>query len=98
MLIEDFILAARTFGGIIISEAHLPAEQKTIKPTSSLGGVIGGEKFLVHGILFKFSSDVLGIFSRESDVLSGATDPLLLRLFSECSDIFPLQPRLVGMN
>lgn len=62
LLTEDFLLAARVFGRIIISEAHLPMERKTIAPLSSLGGVIGGQKFLVQGILFKFSSDDAGIF------------------------------------
>ena len=68
-LMEDFLLAVRSFGRIIISEAHLPDHERTI-PTTSLGGVIGGQKYLVQGILFKFSSDEMGILGRDSDPLS----------------------------
>ena len=92
-LTEDFLLAARIFGRLIISgncsfrkyhstahlkikysftEAHLLQEQKTLKSMPSLGGVIGGQKFLVHGILFKFSLDIANIFGPESDVIAGA--------------------------
>lgn len=32
----------------------MPLEQKTVKPLN-LGGVAGGDKYLVHNILFKFA-------------------------------------------
>ena len=56
-LAEDFNQTVRTYGRIIISEVHLPVEQKSIKPASELGGIAGGEKYVVHGILFKFAVD-----------------------------------------
>lgn len=65
-LIEDFLSAAQSYGRIIISEAHLPPEQKTVQPTR-IGGVIGGQKYLVHGILFKFSTDCMNIFGGTDD-------------------------------
>lgn len=68
-LMEDFLLAARTLGMLIISESHLAIQEKTIAPLS-LGGVIGGQKFLSHGILFKFSSDDCGVFGLDSDAIS----------------------------
>lgn len=37
---------------IIISEAHLPLAEKTIKPVA-VGGIAGGEKYVSQGILFK---------------------------------------------
>lgn len=54
-LSQDFIDAASTYGKIIISEAFLPASKKTIKPTNHQG--IGGDKFVVNDIYFKFALD-----------------------------------------
>lgn len=48
-LTEDFLKAVESYGRIIISEAHLPVSERTVKPTS-LGGVIGGQKYLVQGM------------------------------------------------
>ena len=58
---KDFIQAAKTYGRIIISEVYLPSHKKTIKPIN-LGGVAGGEKYIVHNILFKFALDSSGLF------------------------------------
>ena len=55
---NEFIHTARVFGEIIISESSLPTYLKTIKPVM-IGGIAGGEKFIVSGILFKFSDDVV---------------------------------------
>ena len=36
----------------------LPEEQRTIPPqTELIGGRVGGEKYVIHNILFKFASD-----------------------------------------
>ena len=53
---QDFIYSARAYGKIIISEAFLPDDQKTIRP-SLVGGQAGGDKYIVHNILFKFAVD-----------------------------------------
>lgn len=45
---EDFSNAALTYGRMIISEFSKPPEQKTIRPVR-LGGVAGGEKYIVCG-------------------------------------------------
>jgi hypothetical protein len=50
---QDFIELATFYGHIIISELHLPVAEKTIKPSEGIGGMLGGQKFLVHNILFK---------------------------------------------
>jgi hypothetical protein len=52
-LVEDFLETAQHFGRIIISEVFLPARSKTIKPVS-VGGVIGGEKFIVRNVTISF--------------------------------------------
>ncbi|EGC36444.1 hypothetical protein DICPUDRAFT_31848 [Dictyostelium purpureum] len=53
---NDFVYCADSFGKIIISELHLPHEQKTIKPLA-LGGVAGGLKYMCQNIIFKFVID-----------------------------------------
>ena len=55
-LYRDFCYAAKTYGRIIISEKFLPRDEKTIKPIDA-GGIAGGIKYLVSGILFKFAVD-----------------------------------------
>jgi len=59
-----FIYAATAFGKIIISEYYLPYKQKTIKPCA-LGGLMGGQKYIVHNILFKFAVDNRGLFGSD---------------------------------
>jgi len=54
----DFAYAATMYGKIIISEFCLPDEQKSIK-RASMGGMAGGDKYICHGILFKFGLDVM---------------------------------------
>jgi len=51
---RDFSEAMSTVGRIIIYERFLNDVEKTIKPVS-LGGILGGKKYIVHGILFKFA-------------------------------------------
>jgi uncharacterized membrane protein YgcG len=55
-LAADFYAAAQTYARIIIAERHVPVGMKVIRPVG-LGGVAGGEKYVVHGILFKFALD-----------------------------------------
>ncbi|GAM24318.1 hypothetical protein SAMD00019534_074930 [Acytostelium subglobosum LB1] len=55
-LTQDFIYASQTFAKVIISERYLPNTEKTIPPID-IGGLAGGDKFIVHGILFKFAID-----------------------------------------
>eukprot|EP01124_Arcella_intermedia_P007744 TRINITY_DN14795_c0_g1_i2.p1 TRINITY_DN14795_c0_g1~~TRINITY_DN14795_c0_g1_i2.p1 ORF type:complete len:549 (+),score=143.34 TRINITY_DN14795_c0_g1_i2:117-1649(+) len=63
-LAQDFIYAATAYGKIIISEYYLPRKEKTIKPCA-LGGLMGGQKYIVHNILFKFAVDNRGLFGSD---------------------------------
>jgi len=36
-------------------------KQKTIKPVD-VGGIAGGEKYIIHNILFKFAVDDKGVY------------------------------------
>ena len=58
-LYENFLFFAVTFGKIIVSEMYVSEAQKTIKPIN--GGFAGGQKFLYHGIFFKFACDDKGL-------------------------------------
>lgn len=48
----DFMEIVKTYGKLIISEMHFPPEQKTVRPVK-IGGVLGGAKYIVRGVLFK---------------------------------------------
>ena len=61
-LAEDFVTSAKRYGQIIISEVYLPLSKKTLRPDSTVGGVIGGDKYIVHNIMFKFAIDSAGVF------------------------------------
>lgn len=58
--IQKFNRTAQKIAKVIISEAHLPVEEKTIAPVE-VGGV-GGEKYIYAGIFFKFAIDGQGIY------------------------------------
>jgi len=62
VLSKDFVHCAMIYGKIIISERFLPVEHKTLQPIDSLGGVVGGDKFMTQGILFKFAVDRYGLY------------------------------------
>eukprot|EP01127_Copromyxa_protea_P019033 TRINITY_DN6095_c2_g1_i1.p1 TRINITY_DN6095_c2_g1~~TRINITY_DN6095_c2_g1_i1.p1 ORF type:complete len:923 (-),score=155.82 TRINITY_DN6095_c2_g1_i1:794-3562(-) len=51
---RDFISVAEMYGRVIISELYV--DNKTIPPMK-LGGIAGGSKYIVQGVLFKFSLD-----------------------------------------
>jgi hypothetical protein len=54
--LEDFFYTCEQYGRLIIDE--MSREQKSIAGNSALGGIAGGDKFIVAGILFKVPSDV----------------------------------------
>eukprot|EP01125_Pyxidicula_operculata_P010592 TRINITY_DN3486_c0_g1_i1.p1 TRINITY_DN3486_c0_g1~~TRINITY_DN3486_c0_g1_i1.p1 ORF type:complete len:1904 (+),score=397.79 TRINITY_DN3486_c0_g1_i1:1-5712(+) len=55
-LANGFFQTAATYGKMIISEQNIPDHKKELK-TKNIGGRAGGSKFLVHGLLFKHSTD-----------------------------------------
>lgn len=55
-LSHDFVKQAEIYGKVIINELNVPDEWKTIKP-ANVGGVAGGAKYIVQGILYKFCLD-----------------------------------------
>jgi len=60
-LYQNFIDTATLYGKILISERYLPEECRTFK-SCDIGGIAGGEKFLVQNILFKICTDHYGVF------------------------------------
>lgn len=71
-LAQDFATLASQYGKTIISEHALPESKQTIKPRKELGGVLGGQKYIVLGILFKFAGDDKGLFRSLPDPLEAA--------------------------
>lgn len=55
-LSTDFIEIAKVYGRTVISEHNLPEDQQTVA-TIRIGGVAGGTKYIVRGILFKLAVD-----------------------------------------
>ena len=67
-LIHDFSNCASVYGRIIIEELHLKNEEKTIKLLENQKGIArGGEKFLVHSIIFKFAHEINYLYKTEDD-------------------------------
>lgn len=58
----DFVLCAQTYGKIIIAEKELPDEKRTIRVAPDFAGVAGGDKYVIHDIVFKFALDKAGVF------------------------------------
>ncbi|KYQ92909.1 hypothetical protein DLAC_05501 [Tieghemostelium lacteum] len=74
---HDFVYAAETYGRIIISEHFLPHNVRTIKPVT-VGGIAGGEKYIVQGILFKFAveNETFGLYGNDENAMKTAAHEL----------------------
>jgi Clustered mitochondria len=59
---KDFLYCAKLHSRVIISELHLPHEEKTLKPLEQQHGIAGGEKYIAGGVLFKVASAGQGTF------------------------------------
>ena len=53
----DFVYTAETWGRVIIEELFLADEKKTIKPLVGKG-TLGGYKYEVRGVFFKFAHEI----------------------------------------
>lgn len=56
-LANDFVYTCLTYTKVIVNELNMPNDRKTIKPATDIGGLAGGEKYVIQGILFKFCLD-----------------------------------------
>uniref|UniRef100_A0A6B2KW71 Clu domain-containing protein n=1 Tax=Arcella intermedia TaxID=1963864 RepID=A0A6B2KW71_9EUKA len=74
-LAKDFEETALTYGVIIIKETYLPVELKSIKPVN-VGGIAGGEKYIFHGIFFKFATNQKNIYDSEESAQKAAAHDL----------------------
>ena len=54
---EEFLAAATMYGKIIIAELPMKNAHRTIRENPLLGGLIGGAKYLFHGMLVKYAPD-----------------------------------------
>lgn len=93
LLYSNFLMTAQLYTKIIVEEYVLPIEDKTIRPIS-IGGIAGGDKYLIEGIFFKFALDKANLYGGHSNASKAAGHELrslnlLLNQFPE--DInFPL--------
>jgi hypothetical protein len=74
-LCSEFSNLASTIGRTIISEVGLANHLKTIKPID-VGGVAGGEKYIVAGIFFKFSKDFHNIYGSDEMAMKASNNEL----------------------
>jgi hypothetical protein len=58
---RDFEALAKTIAQLIVLESDIDDLFKTVVPVE-VGGLAGGRKYIVHGILFKFATDVHGFY------------------------------------
>ena len=58
----DFVYTAETWGRVIIEELFLPEQKKTIKPLKG-HGFLGGFKYEVRGVFFKFAHEIQDLVS-----------------------------------
>mmetsp|Transcript_17467 Transcript_17467/g.52245 ORF Transcript_17467/g.52245 Transcript_17467/m.52245 type:complete len:1232 (+) Transcript_17467:129-3824(+) len=89
-LSQDFIHSAKIYGRIIITERYMA--KKTI-PSVSMGGLAGGEKYIVHDILFKFACDSQGIYGSDfaANKVAGHELKGLMAYYNVSKDLcFPL--------
>jgi Clustered mitochondria len=87
MLAHDFEQTVTTYGKIIATERFLPNAQKTIKPVN-VGGIAGGEKYLIRSVVFKFAVDVFGLYGSDGAAAKVAGNELraLAALHNHCRD------------
>jgi len=85
---QNFIDTSVLYGKVIISEKYLPDEEKTIKPIT-IGGIAGGQKYCIQGILFKFSIDNHGIFNSDHNCQKLASHELkgLINIYNHGSKL-----------
>jgi hypothetical protein len=74
-LANNFLAVAVGYAKVIVSEAGLPANNKTIRPVD-IGGQAGGEKYLAQGILFKFATDWHQLYGGDEFAMKAASHEL----------------------
>eukprot|EP01105_Mastigella_eilhardi_P017010 TRINITY_DN390_c0_g1_i3.p1 TRINITY_DN390_c0_g1~~TRINITY_DN390_c0_g1_i3.p1 ORF type:complete len:2090 (-),score=509.34 TRINITY_DN390_c0_g1_i3:37-6306(-) len=106
---SDFVHAAQLYGKLIVEEKFLPdkslgdgtkpSRKKTIKK-SNVGGIAGGQKFIVNDIIFKFATDEeKGTFQGDDQLaakIAGHELKSCIRFFSvsNCNIRVPLMANL----
>jgi hypothetical protein len=61
-LCAEFEAFARAVVELIVIQQQLPAALRVVPPAGGMGGVAGGEKFVVGHVLFKFARDWQGVY------------------------------------
>ena len=61
-------------------------DKKTIKPTS-IGGIAGGDKYIVQNILFKFAVDSKGIYGGDDYAMKVAGHEVYIVFYKKIVEI-----------
>jgi hypothetical protein len=77
-LVKEFTEIAEVIAQIIVDELHCPIAEKLIPPTQ-LGGMAGGEKYLSHGILFKYAIDSRGLYNGDEFAMKATQVPIIIQ-------------------
>eukprot|EP01105_Mastigella_eilhardi_P019239 TRINITY_DN4515_c0_g1_i4.p1 TRINITY_DN4515_c0_g1~~TRINITY_DN4515_c0_g1_i4.p1 ORF type:complete len:1994 (+),score=419.79 TRINITY_DN4515_c0_g1_i4:519-5984(+) len=103
---KNFLHMAVTFGKIIISEAFIDKQYRTIH-VADVGGCAGGKKFLYNGIFFKFTTDLHHLYGGDENSIKAGGHELkgLMRYYGAPGIHTPLMAlidhrgfRLVAMS
>jgi len=57
-LANDFVYTCTTYAQVIVNELNMSIDKKTIKPATHIGGIAGGEKYVVQGAYTHTHADV----------------------------------------
>lgn len=68
---RDFVNTATTYGKTIISEYFVPQKNKTLS-CAPVGGVAGGVKYIMNGILFKLAESDKGPYLKNAEYAAKA--------------------------
>jgi hypothetical protein len=74
IFLGEFEQYTRIVATTLIAERHRPQAEKSIQPNQLLGGLAGGEKYLLNGVLFMFAVDDNGIYGADWLAAKAALD------------------------
>ena len=69
---REFTFVAKKYATVLVEENGLPMTQRTFTPLKAAGGIAGGEKYLIHGVLFKFAIDFARIYDGDEGAAKAA--------------------------
>jgi hypothetical protein len=72
-LTREFSQVASKIAVVIVEELYIPDDQRTYHPAKEVGGVAGGEKYIVDGIFIKFAKDWKNLYGGDQYAAKSAS-------------------------